>query len=152
MAEEGRKVVIGMDGSKNSSFAFDWYLKNIHRPKDHVILVHSPEYHSLGQSSFAIANLGHVAEQVEEEQKKAQEFNDNLVSKLKEAGIGGEVKTVGGFPGEALVKTAENEEASLIVTGTRGLGTIRRTLLGSVSDFVMRHSHIPVTVCREKPE
>lgn len=49
-------------------------------------------------------------------------------------------------PGEGIVTIAEQEKADLIVMGTRGLDRIRRTLLGSVSDYVLRHSHIPVLV------
>ena len=30
--------------------------------------------------------------------------------------------------------------------GTRGLSTIRRTVLGSVSDYVLHHTTIPVAV------
>ena len=36
----------------------------------------------------------------------------------------------------------------MIVLGTRGQGTVRRTILGSVSDYVVHHAHVPVTVCR----
>jgi len=36
-----------------------------------------------------------------------------------------------------------------IVVGTRGLGSVRRTILGSVSDYVVHHAHCPVIVCRE---
>lgn len=50
-------------------------------------------------------------------------------------------------PGEGIVAVAEHEKANLIVMGTRGLDVIRRTLLGSVSDYVLRHSRIPVLVC-----
>jgi nucleotide-binding universal stress UspA family protein len=36
----------------------------------------------------------------------------------------------------------------LIVMGSRGLGGIRRALMGSVSDAVVRHAHCPVLVVR----
>ena len=52
-------------------------------------------------------------------------------------------------PGEAIVALAKEHRASLIVTGTRGLGSVRRTILGSVSDFVLHHAHCPVLVCRQ---
>lgn len=50
-------------------------------------------------------------------------------------------------PGDGIVSIAEQEKADFIVMGTRGLDPVRRTLLGSVSDFVIRHSKIPVLVC-----
>ncbi|XP_048741472.2 universal stress protein Sll1654-like isoform X2 [Ostrea edulis] len=50
-------------------------------------------------------------------------------------------------PGEGIVKTARELNASMIIMGSRGLGTIRRTILGSVSDYVVHHSHVPVIVC-----
>lgn len=34
----------------------------------------------------------------------------------------------------------------MIVMGSRGIGTIRRTFLGSVSDYCVHHAHIPVAV------
>ncbi len=50
-------------------------------------------------------------------------------------------------PGEGIMAVVESENANLIVMGTRGLDMIRRTLLGSVSDYVIRHSNVPVLVC-----
>ena len=52
-------------------------------------------------------------------------------------------------PGQEVVKTANDEHAMMIVIGTRGMGTIRRTILGSVSDYVVHHAHCPVIVCRK---
>lgn len=40
----------------------------------------------------------------------------------------------------------------MIVMGTRGLGTLRRTILGSVSDYVVHHACCPVLVCRSGQE
>ncbi len=56
------------------------------------------------------------------------------------------------MPGESVVKVAEEEDASMIITGTRGMGVVRRTFLGSVSDYILHHSHIPVLVCRNKDQ
>ena len=53
-------------------------------------------------------------------------------------------------PGTAIVDTATKMEAAFVVTGTRGMGRFRRTILGSVSDFVVHHSPCPVLVCRHK--
>ena len=62
------------------------------------------------------------------------------------------MKSVGGTPGEVIVKVSEEENATLIITGTRGMGQIRRTFMGSVSDYVIHHSHVPVLVCRHKEQ
>ena len=51
-------------------------------------------------------------------------------------------------PGEAIIETADEEKAVMIVMGTRGQGTVRRTVMGSVSDYVVHHAHCPVLVCR----
>lgn len=51
-----------------------------------------------------------------------------------------------GSAGEVIVSYVKKERATCIVMGCRGLGKLRRTLLGSVSDYVVRHSSIPVIV------
>ena len=60
----------------------------------------------------------------------------------------GKLLRLNGEVGHSIVKAAHAEKANLIVTGTRGLGMFRRTLLGSVSDYVLHHAHIPVLICR----
>jgi nucleotide-binding universal stress UspA family protein len=53
---------------------------------------------------------------------------------------------------EEIVAVAEDIGAGLIVTGSRGLGGIRRALMGSVSDSVVRHAHCPVLVVRKEKQ
>ncbi len=43
---------------------------------------------------------------------------------------------------------AEELDAGLVVVGSRGLGGMRRALLGSVSDSGVRHAHCPVLLVR----
>ena len=51
---------------------------------------------------------------------------------------------------EQIVNLAEEIRAGLIVVGSRGRGGIRRALMGSVSDSVVRHAHCPVLVVRKE--
>ena len=56
----------------------------------------------------------------------------------------------GNTPGEAVIRAATELESDFIVTGTRGLGKIRRTIMGSVSQYIVHHANVPVLICREK--
>ena len=58
------------------------------------------------------------------------------------------MKLHGGDPGHTVVQKAEEIGADLIVVGNRGHGTIRRTLIGSVSEYILHHSRVPVIICR----
>jgi nucleotide-binding universal stress UspA family protein len=51
-----------------------------------------------------------------------------------------------------IVELAQELGAGLVVVGSRGLGGIRRALMGSVSDSVVRHAHCPVLVVRREEE
>jgi len=57
-----------------------------------------------------------------------------------------------GRPDAEIVGLAGRLGAGLIVVGSRGLGPLRRTLIGSVSDSVVRHAHCPVMVVRHVEE
>jgi nucleotide-binding universal stress UspA family protein len=51
-----------------------------------------------------------------------------------------------------IVALAEELGVGLIVMGSRGLGGVRRALMGSVSDSVVRYAHCPVLVVRAQKE
>ena len=53
-----------------------------------------------------------------------------------------------GKPADEILTVAKQDKADLIVTGAKGLGAIRRVLLGSVSTRVAQHAHCGVLVVR----
>ncbi|KAJ8301225.1 hypothetical protein KUTeg_020212 [Tegillarca granosa] len=128
----------------------DRYMKNVHRKDDHVVFVHCPEYHTVVQSPMVMADVTVLTDLWHEEEKRVKALLEQLGQNMKDHGIGGKVKSVGGAPGEVIIQVAKEENASLIVTGTRGMGKIRRTFLGSVSDYIIHHAHVPVLVTRHK--
>jgi nucleotide-binding universal stress UspA family protein len=88
-------------------------------------------------------------EDLEESKRKAGAWIDRQAERVRAEGAKvEEVHLAFGKPDEAIVKLGEELEAGLIVTGSRGLGGVRRALMGSVSDSVVRHAHCPVLVVR----
>lgn len=159
MAEEaakdsGKTVVIAIDGSEHAKNAFDWYKNNIFKDTDKVVLVHAVEMHEILNSqqwyatpySFDKDTLFAI---LEKEKEKVTAKLEEFAQLLRNAKINGTVKSVhSSSPGEGICKIAKEVNADLIITGTRGMGSVRRTLLGSVSDYILHHAHVPVIVCR----
>jgi nucleotide-binding universal stress UspA family protein len=56
------------------------------------------------------------------------------------------IQVVVDTPAQALMD--RSYQADLVIVGSRGLGSVRGALLGSVSAEVLRHSHCPVAVVR----
>jgi nucleotide-binding universal stress UspA family protein len=144
-----RRILVGLDGSHNAFESFDWYLKNVHRPEDYVIVAYSP---NVSGSFFSVdfllpTNVAAVSDAVSNAHKEAKDVRQVLEERLRNSGAQGKVHILSSSNiGHALVKEAEQENVSLIVIGSRGHGVLRRTILGSVSGYIVHHSHIPVLV------
>jgi nucleotide-binding universal stress UspA family protein len=86
-------------------------------------------------------------------ERAAKEIADSRVQeqeqKIGEAGaqIAGTYATVG-FPDAEIVGLAGKMGVGLKVLGSRGRGPLKRALMGSVSDSVVRHAHCPILVVR----
>lgn len=90
----------------------------------------------------------------DELRQEARRVLDGEVRKIEEAGctVAEAHLRMGERRDEAILHLAEEIGAGLIVMGSRGRGGVRRALMGSVSDSVVRHAHCPVLIVRpEKP-
>jgi nucleotide-binding universal stress UspA family protein len=84
---------------------------------------------------------------------RARTTLEDLVGKIEASG--GVVEgshLAAGRPDVEIVALAEEIGAGLIVMGSRGVGGLRRALMGSVSNSVVRHAHCPVLVVRSEKE
>ena len=85
----------------------------------------------------------------EEDLPWAQELLDGQVRKLEEGGTAvAKAYLSEGEPDAEVVALAEDIGADMIVVGSRGLGSLRRRPIGSVSSSVATHAHCPVLVVR----
>ncbi len=58
------------------------------------------------------------------------------------------VKTAIGDAAYGIIETAEQENCDLIIMCTHGMKAVKRFLLGSVTNKVVHHAHIPVLIVR----
>jgi nucleotide-binding universal stress UspA family protein len=149
MSAAGRKILLAVDASDQAEHAFHWYLTSVHRPDNELVLLHVPELMDGDRNRMLYLTANAFDEAVKKEQARVKELEDKYNAKILENGLSGRIRSEGGNkPGEVICKVADEEKVALIVIGTRGLGKVRRTIMGSVSDFVVHHASCPVVVCR----
>lgn len=151
MAAEPRIVVIAIDGSEQSEKAFDFYASHLHHQGNQLLLVHSAEPPMMSTSQAVMLSQSVWDQMLESEKEKVKGLEEKYADKMRSKGLTGKIKAIfSSKPGEVIIDVAKEEKASMIVMGTRGLGTLRRTIMGSVSDYVVHHSHCPVVIYRHQ--
>ena len=139
-------ILLATDGSKEAELAATTAAELSERTDSelHIIhvgevpLVYHPERHGGYHGDY------------ERAETQARELLETQVEKVKAAGVTvAQAHLKMGRADEEIVELAESMGVGLIVMGTRGQGRIRRALMGSVSESVVRHAHCPVTIVRE---
>lgn len=145
------KILVGVDGSECSKVAVEHVCKQPW-PAGSQMLVVSAVAQPIIASAEIYATAGSAATEVIEEDRR---FHQELVSKaeaeLRKAGFPTRGKVVSGDAREAIVKTARDEGAHLIVVGSHGRTGFAKLLLGSVASYVVSHAPCNVLVVRPAP-
>jgi nucleotide-binding universal stress UspA family protein len=136
------KILLATDGSAEAQLAATTAADLLESTESelHVVYVGELRPTFLAQTELEPAEL----------ERESQRLLDEQVRKVEEAG--GTVKEAYlrlGRADEEIVDLADSLGIGLIVMGSRGRGRIRRALMGSVSESVVRHAHCPVTIVRE---
>jgi nucleotide-binding universal stress UspA family protein len=84
-----------------------------------------------------------------EQMHEAEAVLERARAQAREAGVPVETEILEGDAPEALVELARSRGADVIVIGSRGLGTVKGTVLGSVSSAVVHRADRPVLVVKE---
>jgi nucleotide-binding universal stress UspA family protein len=143
-------VIAAVDGSDVSLQAVVTGMAILERA-DHVVVVTVVEPSDpalvLG-AGFASGVM--TSEEFEESERRLEAEGQEYVDAAVAALGGGEAETLvlRGVPGSAVCDLAEERNARAIVMGTRGRGGLKRALLGSVSDHVVRNAPCPVVTVR----
>jgi nucleotide-binding universal stress UspA family protein len=143
------KILLATDGSEDAALAVRTGADIAQKTDSelHVVYVGSSlEYVGMGPPE-----IGDIPAPTQEQlSAEARELLDAEVEQVK--AVGGTVAQAHlglGALDREIVDLAEEIGAGLIVIGSRGLGGMRRALMGSVSDSVVRYAHCPVIMVRK---
>lgn len=146
MAEFPQRILVATDGGSDSELAIERAvdLANKTGSELHVVYVMLMS-HWMMPDNLSDAQFSRLKEQ-------AQEVLDEQVEKAKEAGgdIAQSHLRTGRRADEEVIDLAEELESDMIVVGSRGAGTIRRAIMGSDSESIVRHADVPVLVVRSE--
>lgn len=128
---EVRKLLVAVDGSANADKALEYAIQFSRPFKAIITLLHVEETGSVKQKGVKTAGEHILANAA------AKHWQLSYNSRLDN-----------GEPAETILKVANQENHDLIVIGSRGLGSVKRFLLGSVSAEVSMHAQCSVLIIR----
>lgn len=145
-----RVVVVAVDSSDNAKNAFDWYLANIWRSDDLIILVHcleAPRLPTFSLKSGIAPPVDEWKKIIDEMNARARKLEEDYegtctIKKLKFKVRTEAMKNIG----EGVVRISDEENGDLIICGSKGTGSSKFGAKGSVAEYIMRNSPIPAVI------
>jgi len=119
----------------------------------HALYVVDPDWlaYSLGSEQLDRIRQGNFGE-MEDVEADAAEATGVVADAARDHDIEVTEAIRGGTPHEIITNYADTEAVDLIVIGSHGRSGVRRALLGSVTERVLRSSHVPTLVVDEQRE
>ncbi len=142
-------IIVGFDGSHSAQRALAWAINEAgYRRAPLTVLT----VHPVAVSGWT-GNPIVLPEDAPEVETARQAASDAVAKAVAELGRPGPaevtVRGMSGVPCDELINASA--DADLVVVGARGMSTMHRLLLGSVSTTVLHHAHCPVAVIRDVP-
>ena len=81
-------------------------------------------------------------------EEEAVSYLEDISQQLQGEGLDVDYLTLPGSPGKTIINYAEENNIDLIALGTHGRGGLVRMAFGSVTDYILRHSNLPLLVMR----
>ena len=138
-----KKILVALDGSKNSIRGLAKAIEIAKADKSKIIGVNVIE---LPLSYFVTRPKKEMKNIIA---KKSKTIMDEAKKKCDYTKVDFESKIIpGGDAGYDIVKYAKKQNVDTIVIGARGISPVKEMFLGSVSNYVLHKSKIPVMIVK----
>ncbi|WP_203267408.1 universal stress protein [Streptococcus uberis] len=145
MVQKYEHILVAVDGSYESELAFEKAVNVALRNNAELVLTHVIDTRAL--QSVATFDT-YIYDKLEQE---AKEVLSDLEKQAREQGITNIKQVIEfGNPKNLLAyDIPEREHIDLIMVGATGLNTFERLLIGSSSEYIMRHAKVDLLVVRD---
>ena len=143
-----KKILVPIDGSPTSDRGLAEAVRLAQALGSQIRLVHVVNEWIIASPEGAVVNIGLVLDALRASGHAALDAADRLV---RDAGVDTDsvlLEEIGSQAGPAIVKQAQEWPADLIVCGTHGRRGIRRIVLGSDAEYIVRQATVPVMLIR----
>ena len=142
----GNTVLVCVDDSQHSAHAFNWYCDNFHCINDLLAIAHIYEQADTLEifDPDDIEYQRRVLTVLDKSKTITKAFEEACAQRCIKYLVLTEEKIDN--VGKTICKMADQNDVSCIVMGSRGLGLVKRTVVGSVSDYVIHNAHVPVLI------
>lgn len=146
-------VTVGLDGSDQAREALAWTARlPFEKVSVRLVAVVEPIRYPATAPEIISAQLLAAMEEYEAERRaELQAVVSAAAVEVQGSVAAVETDTLAGGAADMLVRDVDAHGTDLLVVGARGQGALRRALLGSVSESVLRHASCPVLVVRRRP-
>lgn len=142
------RIVVAYDGSDDANTAVELVATLVKGSDASVLLVTVvPDIRAI-RSAWGSLVLGSAAEIDRDLATQAEATLEEPLARLRTLGVQCDSFVGRGRAPQVIAEEASRVAAGLVVVGSRGLGPIRSTVLGSVSQEVVDLAHCPVLVAR----
>lgn len=136
-----KKIIVPVDGSESADKAIKAAVEIAKSMDAELLFLYVQNINQLAINACLTDAIMRAVEEA------GNEILDRAASLVPE-GVKSKELRVSGSPGPAVVEAASDQNADMIVMGSRGLGMIKAALLGSVSQYVVEQAHCPVMVVK----
>ncbi|MGT2547435.1 universal stress protein [Streptococcus milleri] len=146
MLQRYQNIMVAVDGSHEAELAFEKGVNVALRNNSCLTIAHVIDTRALQSVSTFDAEV------YEELQADAKKLMDEYAQKAKEAGVTDVVTIVEMGNPKTLLATdiPDEQKVDLIMVGATGLNAFERLLVGSSSEYILRHAKVDLLVVRDK--
>ena len=148
-----KKILVCLDESELAEKVLPYIADEADHTKASIILfqaVPEPVIFSPGLPGVPPVPIESEAliKQTQQAEATAASYLETVALRLRKRGLKVETATATGGAGQAITAYAENNSIDLIAMATHGRGGIGRAVFGSVADYVLRESRLPILIIK----